>query len=161
VKLTPPRESQTTIAVAARTERWRWNLVLPFKKTRATVAVVFNDKPTLLTALARGWRRQCPRCGKGAIFRKWLAVNDRCSECGWQFLRDQGDLWGYLLLIDRALFIFPIVVVLFFRIHDPRSVWFYAFLAGILALLIGTMPNRNGLCIGLDYFIRTCGVHKE
>jgi uncharacterized protein (DUF983 family) len=116
---------------------------------------VTSERPAIRTALLRGWRRQCPRCGRGAIFKKWLSVNEQCAECGWKFLRDQGDLWGYLLLVDRALFIFPIIVVLFFGLYDPNSVWYYVFLLGVVALLIGTMPNRNGLCIGLDYIIRT------
>jgi uncharacterized protein (DUF983 family) len=37
--------------------------------------------PDLLTALRRGWARQCPACGGNAI-RRPLSLTDHCPECG-------------------------------------------------------------------------------
>lgn len=32
--------------------------------------------------LRSGWKGLCPRCGKGAMFRSWLKITDRCDACG-------------------------------------------------------------------------------
>ena len=29
-----------------------------------------------------GLHGQCPRCGEGKMFRRWLKVSDRCEACG-------------------------------------------------------------------------------
>lgn len=45
-------------------------------------------------ALRRGLQLKCPRCGEGAIFRGWFAMNDRCPACGRRFNRAPGYLLG-------------------------------------------------------------------
>ncbi len=110
--------------------------------------------PQLRTVLGRGLRRRCPHCGKGRIFRGWVKLHDHCSECGLQYLQDQGDLWAYLVAIDRALFIFPLIVLIYFRLYIPSSAWFCVLAAGLLAGFIYTLPHRNGLALGLDYLVR-------
>ena len=62
----------------------------------------------------RGCRKKCPQCGQGALFRRWITLHDHCSVCGLKYLENQGDLWGYLLLIDRGLFILPLIVMIYF-----------------------------------------------
>jgi uncharacterized protein (DUF983 family) len=42
-------------------------------------------------ALRRGLAGRCPCCGKGAMFRAYLKVNDRCSVCGTELLHHQAD----------------------------------------------------------------------
>jgi uncharacterized protein (DUF983 family) len=43
---------------------------------------VSGEKRDLWTALKRGLRGRCPRCGKGKLFRAFLKVDDHCSVCG-------------------------------------------------------------------------------
>lgn len=110
--------------------------------------------PKLRTVLARGWRRRCPRCGVGPIYQRWITLHDTCSHCGLRYLQDQGDLWGWLVAIDRALFILPLIVMIYFRIYVPDSSWYLV--VGLLALVgfVVTLPQRNGMGLGLDYLIR-------
>jgi uncharacterized protein (DUF983 family) len=42
-------------------------------------------------ALRRGFAGRCPCCGRGAIFRRYLKVNDRCSTCGTELLHHRAD----------------------------------------------------------------------
>jgi uncharacterized protein (DUF983 family) len=88
------------------------------------------------------------------LFKKWLNLNDSCEVCGLQFVQGQGDLWGYLLLVDRAIFIFPLIVMIVFRIYNPNSLWYYVFVGGLVGVLIYTMPQRNGMSVGLNYLVR-------
>jgi uncharacterized protein (DUF983 family) len=88
------------------------------------------------------------------VFKGWIKMHARCSVCALQYLPDQGDLWAYLVAIDRALFIFPLIVMIFFRLYVPDIRWFYLVAGVLLVLFVGTLPHRNGLALGVDYLIR-------
>jgi uncharacterized protein (DUF983 family) len=110
--------------------------------------------PKLKTVVARGWRRRCPRCGEGPIYQRWITLHESCSHCGLRYLQDQGDLWAYLVAFDRALFILPLIVMIYFRVYVPDSNWYL--IIGLL-LFVGfvfTLPHRNGVGLGVDYLIR-------
>lgn len=117
--------------------------------------------PTITTVLRRGIARRCPRCGQGKIFERWVTLHDNCSACGLQYLRDQGDLWGYLLFVDRAMFIFPLVVMFYFGWWNPNSVWYWAAIAALIAAMVYTIPHRNGISVGLEYYVRMRSEPRE
>jgi uncharacterized protein (DUF983 family) len=110
--------------------------------------------PKLRTLLARGWRRRCPHCGEGRIYQGWLKMHEHCPACRFKYLADQGDLWAYLVVIDRAAFLFPLVVLIYFRLNNPDTLWFYGSSGLVLFLLIYTFPHRNGVGLALDYYFR-------
>jgi len=110
--------------------------------------------PRLRTVLWRGLRRRCPRCGQGRVFAGWVKLHDRCAVCDLKYLNDQGDLWAYLVAVDRALFILPLIVMIYFRLYIPDSVWFYVLALVLLFLFVWTLPHRNGMSLGVDYLIR-------
>ena len=113
-----------------------------------------SPPPRLRTLLWRGIRCRCPQCGRGRVFKRWLTMHENCHDCGLKYLRDQGDLWAYIIVLDRAAFILPLIAMLYFRLYNPHSIWFVLFAATVLFGLIYTAPHRNGLCLGVDYFIR-------
>ena len=43
-------------------------------------------KRDLRTAMGRGLRGRCPRCGEGKLFRAFLKIDDACSVCGQEFI---------------------------------------------------------------------------
>ncbi len=43
------------------------------------------EKRDVWTALKRGFRGRCPRCGEGKLFRAFLKTADACSACGQDF----------------------------------------------------------------------------
>jgi uncharacterized protein (DUF983 family) len=110
--------------------------------------------PKLSTVLWRGWRRRCPHCGQGPIYQGWVKLRPHCSHCGLKYLADEGDLWAFLVIIDRAAFLFPLVVLIYFRLNNPATFWFYFSSAAIFFALIYTLPHRNGMGLGLDYLVR-------
>ena len=102
----------------------------------------------------RGMHRRCPQCGEGRVFRGWLKMYDHCERCGLKYLANEGDLWAYLILIDRALFLFPLVVMIYFRINNPESPWTWVIAGALLLLFLYTLPHRNAISLGIDYRIR-------
>lgn len=111
---------------------------------------------TALRALARGSTRRCPHCGLGPLFQgRWrIALRERCPSCGLKYVRNQGDHWAFLLFTDRALFIFPVVVALYFRMYRLGVFLFGAFAVVVISVLILTTPHRYGFCIALNYLVR-------
>lgn len=110
--------------------------------------------PELKTVLGRGLRRRCPRCGQGAVFDGWIKLHKTCPACGLKYLHNEGDLWAYLVAVDRALFIFPLIVIIYFRLYNPYSIWFYIFTVTVVLVFVGTLPQRNGMALGADYWMR-------
>jgi uncharacterized protein (DUF983 family) len=49
-------------------------------------------QPPTPSMWATGLRGRCPRCGRGKLFKGFLAIAERCSECGLSFVgHDAGD----------------------------------------------------------------------
>lgn len=106
-----------------------------------------------LRALARGWRRRCPNCGGGSLFVTGLRLRDRCDRCDWEFLQNQGDAWGFMLMLDRAVLIFPLIVMLYFRAYAQLAIfWIIALL--MVAGFVYTTGRRLGVCVAADYLVR-------
>jgi|KBSSwiStaDraftv2_1062776.scaffolds.fasta_scaffold2761350_1 uncharacterized protein (DUF983 family) len=113
-----------------------------------------DETPSLKTLLVRGWRKRCPRCGEGRLFRRFNILHKTCSVCGLQYLEDQGALFGYLFIIDRALFLFPLIVMIYFRLYVPGAGWFYASFIVLIFALFYTLPQRSGVGVALHYLRR-------
>ncbi|MFM2081732.1 MAG: hypothetical protein RL380_423 [Verrucomicrobiota bacterium] len=110
--------------------------------------------PKLKTLVARGLRKKCPQCGEGAVYVRGLKVRENCAHCGLQFLPDQGDLFGPLVFLDRALFLIPFVVLFYFNVWHPNKIIFIGVGALFVGVLIFTTPNRNAVSLALDYLVR-------
>jgi uncharacterized protein (DUF983 family) len=112
-----------------------------------------NPAPRLRTVLGRGLRGKCPRCGEGDLFRRWIETHERCSSCRLLFQRNYGDIWMFMLLLDRIPILFGIVALYFgFR---ATNVFATAAFAAMMAIpLLATMRNRQGLALAMDYLSR-------
>jgi uncharacterized protein (DUF983 family) len=107
----------------------------------------------ILSVLARGLRRRCPRCGEGALFRRGIKAWDRCSACGLLYERNYGDTWMYTIITDRIPIFAGIVAWYFgFRATNWAAAGFF-FVAMAVPLIL-TIPHRQGLAIALDYLSR-------
>lgn len=104
--------------------------------------------------LARGVRKRCPRCGVGGMFERGTRMRDACSHCGLVYLEDRGDPWAFLMLIDRAVFIFPLVVALYFGLHRASLAAFTVFGVALGAAFVLSTPNRYGASVGLVHWAR-------
>ena len=98
---------------------------------------------------------KCPQCGRGELFRRFNILHERCADCGLKYLDEQGALFGYLFLVDRGLFLFPLIVMIYFRLYIPHAAWlFYLSAAALLFALFYTLPRRTGVSVALHYLRR-------
>ena len=65
----------------------------------------------IVRALGRGWRKQCPHCGHGALFRGWAHHLPACAHCHLVFERNAGDTWAFTVLGDRLPVAALIVII--------------------------------------------------
>ena len=76
--------------------------------TRETGAV---EKRDVWTAMKRGFRSRCPRCGEGKLFRAFLKVDDHCSVCCLDFTPHRADdLPAYLVIVIVGHIVVPLAL---------------------------------------------------
>jgi len=107
----------------------------------------------LSRAIVRGWRKQCPHCGRGPLFTGWAEHLDRCSYCGLVFERNQGDTWFFTIIGDRIP-VAAIIMLIYFGVARAHPVLGTLMIAAMSAILIWTAPNRWGVGIALHYLSR-------
>ena len=105
------------------------------------------------TALWRGLRRRCPRCGEGALFQRFLKTHERCSECNLLYQRDYGDTLGFMIITDRIPILFGIAF-LYFGLHPNGWLSTAIFFGALSVPLLATLRERQGLALALDYLLR-------
>jgi len=120
---------------------------------------VFRDvdpatkRPTVMEALRRGWRRRCPRCGEGPLFRRRLETYERCSACGLVYQPDHGDTLMFMVITDRVPLLGGIAAV-YFGFNSSNVPLMVGFLVAMIAPLLATIRQRQGIALALVYLTR-------
>ena len=110
-------------------------------------------RPRLLPTVWRGVRRRCPHCGRGPLFVRWITLHRQCTDCGLVYLRNQGDIWFFWIVMDRIPILLGIAAIFFgFRI----TTWLdgLGFFLAVAGPLVASMPQRQGAAVALSYLSR-------
>ncbi len=117
-----------------------------------------SRRPSLAAVLLRGFRRRCPNCGRGALFRTYLKPTDACGACG--------EAFGHIRADDAPPY-FTIVVVghivvssiLLVETHSQPPLWLSmtAWPALTLALTLLLLPLIKGALVGLMWRLKLKG----
>jgi uncharacterized protein (DUF983 family) len=95
---------------------------------------------------------RCPRCGKGRLYRGFLALAQRCEACGLDYsAADSGDGPAvFLILIVGAIVVFAALMV---EILVMPPYWVHALLWPplILGLSLGLLRPAKALMVALQY----------
>src|SRR3981189_4011810 len=80
------------------------------------------EKRDVWTAMKRGFRGRCPRCGQGKLFRAFLKVDDHCSVCSLDYTPHRADdLPAYLVIVIVGHIVVP--AVLWIETNYSPAVW--------------------------------------
>lgn len=120
------------------------------------------EKRDVWTALKRGLRGRCPRCGQGKLFRSFLKVADHCAVCGLDFTPHRADdLPAYLVIVIVGHIVVPMAlwietnyspsVALQLAVYLP-----FTFIASLLLL----QPIK-GAVIGIQWALRMHGFDEQ
>ena len=78
-------------------------------------------QPGIRTLIFRGLGKKCPVCGRGKVFESWFHMRTRCTECGYNFEREEGYWVGALIVniaFAEAWFALLFVVILIATLPD-------------------------------------------
>ncbi len=108
-----------------------------------------------MQGLARGFRRRCPNCGEGRLFKGYLAVQPRCVACGHdnaQYRADDAAPYFTILVIGH-LVIGPLLVFPFI-LTAPIGLVLGTTLPALAVVTLALLPVIKGAVIGGLWAVR-------
>ena len=120
-----------------------------------------SARPTWTEALLRGFKRVCPRCGKGKMFAGYLTPRESCAACGLAFepLRaDDAPAYFTVFLVGHI----AIGGALFTEQLSHPALWIQSivWIPVTLALMFGLLPVIKGAVMGAIYSSQA-GEHRH
>ena len=114
------------------------------------------------TAVLRGMRCRCPRCGSGTLFRAYLKPVDVCARCHEKLghiRADDGPAWLTILIVGHILA--PLLLIIQPRISLPDWLAISLWCAVSLSLLLTLLPRSKGAFIAAIWQTKGPGSEKE
>ena len=101
------------------------------------------------TAVWRGFKGECPRCGEAPLFRAYLKPVAACSSCGaaWEEVRaDDGPAWATMLVVGHVVAAVFHIVIFRLDLSTWAAIGVLCAIATVASLLL--LPRMKGLLIG-------------
>jgi uncharacterized protein (DUF983 family) len=116
------------------------------------------EKRDLWTAMKRGFRGRCPRCGEGKLFRAFLKVADSCDRCGQDFSAHRADdLPAYLVIIVVGHVVVPIALYIETNYSPPVGLQLAIYLPLVAVLSLALLQPVKGGVVALQWAFRMHG----
>jgi uncharacterized protein (DUF983 family) len=113
--------------------------------------MIMSSRPTWTEALMRGFKRTCPRCGKGKMFAGYLTPRESCEVCGLAFepLRaDDAPAYFTVFLVGHIV----IAGVLFTEQLWHPAMWVQTLWVLVAVVMMGALlPLIKGAVMGAIY----------
>lgn len=117
-----------------------------------------DDARPTWPALAKGWRRKCPSCGKGHLLHSYLKINKSCSECDLDLTQaraDDGPAYLTILLVGHIMA--PLLHVIYFTWQPEPLVTFSVFSIGCIVSSLYLLPRLKGVVVAYQWARRMHG----
>lgn len=120
-----------------------------------------TDRP-VKTAMLRGWKRKCPKCGSGDLLRSYLKVHDSCSVCDQELRHHRADdAPAYLTILLVGHLMAPALHVAYVEFRPEPLTLFTIFAVGCTGLSLYLLPRLKGAVVGFQWARRMHGFGKE
>ena len=117
-----------------------------------------GEKRDVWTALKRGFRSRCPRCGEGKLFRAFLNVDDHCSACGLDFTPHRADdLPAYLVIVIVGHIVVPTALMIETNYSPPVALQLAIYLPLTLFASLALLQPVKGAVVGMQWALRMHG----
>jgi uncharacterized protein (DUF983 family) len=127
--------------------------------TRETGAVERRD---VWSAMRRGLRGRCPRCGQGKLFRAFLKVDDNCSVCGLDYTPHRADdLPAYLVIVIVGHILVPMILWIETDYAPPVWLQLSIYLPVTLIASLGLLQPVKGAVVGVQWALRMHGFDEN
>ncbi len=119
-------------------------------------------KRDVWTALKRGLRGRCPRCGEGKLFRAFLKVDDHCSVCGQDFTPHRADdLPAYLVIVIVGHIVVPMILWIETDYAPPVTLQLAIYLPFTLITSLLLLQPVKGAVVGVQWALRMHGFDEQ
>jgi uncharacterized protein (DUF983 family) len=111
-------------------------------------------------AIQRGLKGQCPACGQGRIFGKFLKVKPSCDTCGEAFHHHRADdLPPYLVIVIVGHMIGALILLTEVELDLGWPTWIHVFIWPLLTLglSVALIQPIKGAVISLQWAMRMHG----
>jgi len=116
------------------------------------------EKRNVWTAMKRGFRSRCPRCGEGKLFRAFLKVDDHCSVCSLDFTPHRADdLPAYLVIVIVGHLVVPTVLWIETDYSPPVWLQLAIYLPFTLFASLALLQPVKGAVVGFQWALRMHG----
>ena len=121
-----------------------------------------TDKRNVWTALKRGLRGRCPRCGEGKLFRAFLKVDGHCPSCGLDYTPHRADdLPAYLVIVIVGHIVVPLVLMIETNYSPPVALQLAIYLPLTLILSLLLLQPVKGAVVGVQWALRMHGFDEQ
>lgn len=109
-------------------------------------------------SILRGWACKCPACGRGAIFGKYLKVNDHCAACNealYHHRADDAPPYFTMTIVGHVV----VAGILIVERRFQPEVWVHLllWLPLTVGLSLWLLPRIKGALIALQWAARMHG----
>jgi len=119
-------------------------------------------KRDVWTAMKRGFRGRCPRCGEGKLFRAFLKVADTCSHCELDFSGHRADdLPAYLVIVIVGHIVVPLALYIETNYAPPVALQLAIYLPLTIAASLALLQPVKGAVVGLQWAFRMHGFDES
>ena len=120
------------------------------------------EKRDLWTAMKRGFRCRCPRCGEGKLFCAFLKTANNCSKCGLDFTPHRADdLPAYLVIVVVGHIVVPLVLAVEQNFRPSYLVHLAVWLPLTLGMSLALLQPIKGAIVGLQWAFRMHGFDED
>jgi uncharacterized protein (DUF983 family) len=121
-----------------------------------------TERRDVWTALKRGFRGRCPRCGEGKLFRAFLKVDDHCANCGQDFSGHRADdLPAYLVIIIVGHIVVPLALMIETNYSPPVALQLAVYLPITFIASLALLQPVKGAVVGVQWALRMHGFDEE
>lgn len=101
---------------------------------------------------AAGLKGRCPRCGEGRLFKGFLAIGDRCANCGLDYsFADAGDGPAVFVMLIIGFIVVGLALWMEITINPPLWVHFLLWIPLIVVLCLAALRLIKGVLVTLQY----------
>ena len=99
-----------------------------------------------------GLAGRCPECGKGKLFKSFMAIAPSCSECGQDFSKaDSGDGPAIFVMLVAGFIVIGSMLVIDTLYEPPIWLMLSIFLPLAIVLNIGMIRPFKGVLVTLQF----------
>lgn len=115
-------------------------------------------KQSWSAALWRGFCRRCPSCGNGAIFSRYVTVDERCASCDLDLAAYRSDdAPAYFTIAIVGHVIVPGMLLLERTAHPATWIHMAIWLPLTLIMTLALLPRVKGALLGVQWMLRIKG----